>query len=70
MKLTQETQYPSVHSRVNKIVFVVMILWLVTSLLLLLYHPGAANAVQPRKTPQHKLAMAADHAAALASFIY
>jgi|GEM_PF-4588175 hypothetical protein len=70
MNLIRETQKPPARSRLNKIVFVVMLLWLVTSLLLLLYHPGAANAVQPRSTPHHKLAMTVNQAAALASFIY
>jgi hypothetical protein len=60
---------PKISSRLNRIVFAVTLLWLVTTLLLLLYRPGSANAVQPRKTPHSKLALV-NQAAARASLIY
>jgi hypothetical protein len=60
---------PTTTSRLNRIVFAVTLLWLVTTLLLLLYRPGSANAVQPRKTSHSKLALV-NQAAALASLIY
>jgi hypothetical protein len=48
----------------------VVLLWLATSLLLLLvYRPGPANHVQPRKTVDQQLAFVMAQAAARASLI-
>jgi hypothetical protein len=57
--------------RLNKVVLLVTFLWVLTSLLLLLYHAGSAHAVQPRKAAQPRMAMAltSPQAAARASFI-
>jgi preprotein translocase subunit SecG len=58
-------------SRLNKIVFVVAVLWLAASfMLLLLYRPGAAHAVQPRKSAHAQIALLVSQAAARASFMY
>jgi hypothetical protein len=65
---------PQHRSRLNKLVFGVALLWLVASLLLLLYHPGPA-AVQPHRarhpeTRAHqRLALTASQATARASFM-
>jgi preprotein translocase subunit SecG len=73
MKLQKETKKePRQTSRLNRLVFSVALLWLATSLLLLLmYHSGPAHAVQPNRASQEqKLALVAPPAAANASFTY
>jgi hypothetical protein len=48
MKLPAQ-KYRRAESRLDAILFVVTLLWLITSaLVVFLYHPGAAHAVQPR----------------------
>ncbi|HEX3587376.1 MAG TPA: hypothetical protein VH024_15350 [Candidatus Angelobacter sp.] len=71
MKLQKETKKePRKTARLNRLVFGVALLWLATSLLLLLmYHSGPAHAVQPNRASQaQKLALVAPPAAANASF--
>jgi len=73
MKLQKETKKePRETARLNRLVFGVALLWLATSLLLLLmYHSSPAHAVQPNRTSQEqKLALVARPAAAQASFKY
>jgi hypothetical protein len=73
MKLQKETKKePQETSRLNRLVFSVALLWLATSLLLLLtYYSGPAHAVQPNRASQEqKLALVAPPAAANASFTY
>jgi hypothetical protein len=53
--------------RLNKAVLLVTFLWVITTLLLLLYHAGSAHAEQPRKVVHPQMASA--QAAARASFI-
>jgi len=71
MKLQTETKKEP-RARLNQLVFGVALLWLATSLLLLLmYHSGPAHAVQPNRASQEqKLALVAPTAAAKASFTY
>jgi preprotein translocase subunit SecG len=62
MKIQRENGI-SRGARLNKIVFVVALLWLVTSVLVIfLYRPGAAHAVQPPANPQ-QVALVLPHAA-------
>ena len=73
MKLQKETKKePRETARLNRLVFGVALLWLATSLLLLLmYHTGPAHAVQPNRASQEqKLALVAPPAAANASFTH
>jgi hypothetical protein len=66
MKLQKETKNePRKTARLNRLVFGVALLWLATSLLLLLmYHSGPAHAVQPNRASQEqKLALVAPPAA-------
>jgi hypothetical protein len=60
-------------ARLNKVVFGVALLWLATSLLLLLfYRPATTHAIQPstaHKTIHYQFALAVSQAAR-ASFIY
>ena len=72
MKLQNETKTgPRETARLNRLVFGVALLWLATSLLLLLmYRTSPAHAVQPNRASQEqKLAVVAPPAAQ-ASFIY
>jgi hypothetical protein len=76
MKLLKATtkktnRMPHLHTRmkVNRLVFFVTILWVVTSLLLLLYHAGTAHGMQHRNSPHPELALDGSQAAARASFI-
>jgi len=59
-------------SRLNRLVFGVLLMWLATSVLLLvLYRPDHTHAVHPNSSSQQqKFASAASPAAAGASFIY
>jgi preprotein translocase subunit SecG len=58
-------------SRLDRLVFVVAVLWLAASLmLLLLYQPGPAHAVQPRKSAQGQIALLVPQATARASLMY
>ena len=58
-------------SRLDRIVFLVAVLWLAASfMLLLLYRPGAAHAVQPRKSAQAQIALLVPQATARASLMY
>jgi hypothetical protein len=68
-KKTRST--PDLHSRmkVNRLVFLVTILWVVTSLLLLLYHAGTTHGIQHRSPQRQQLAVFISQAAARASFI-
>jgi hypothetical protein len=73
MKLQKETKKePRETARLNQLVFGVALLWLATSvLLLLMYHSSPAHAVQPNRASQEqKLALVARPAAAQASFTY
>jgi hypothetical protein len=72
MKLQKETKKePRETARLNRLVFGVALLWLATSvLLLLMYHANPAHAVQPNRASQQKLALVARPAAAQASFTY
>ena len=63
MRLQREKAKPRAGSRLNKLVYVVAVLWLAVSLMLLVYHPGAAHAVQPPKTVYSQLARLAPQAA-------
>jgi hypothetical protein len=66
MKLQKETKTePRETARLNRLVFGVALLWLVTSLLLLLmYRTSPAHAVQPNRASQEqKLAVVAPQAA-------
>jgi hypothetical protein len=59
MKLPAQ-KYRRAESRLDAILFVVTLLWLITSaLVVLLYHPGAAHAVQPRPPAQEQMAQMA-----------
>jgi len=50
-------EYRRAGSRLNTILFFVAVLWLAASLLLLLlYRPGAAHAVQPRQPAHERMA--------------
>jgi hypothetical protein len=49
--------------KLNKAVLLVTFLWVITSLLLLLYHAGSAHAVQPRKVSHPQLALVMPQAA-------
>jgi hypothetical protein len=72
MKLQNETKRePRETARLNRLVFGVALLWLATSLLLLLmYRTSPAHAVQPNRASQEqKLALVAPQVAQ-ASFIY
>ncbi|HZI58029.1 MAG TPA: hypothetical protein VFF39_14705 [Verrucomicrobiae bacterium] len=56
------------HSaRLNKIVFVVTVLWLAASLMLLLLYP--AHPVRPHTTAKEQLALLQPYATARASFM-
>jgi hypothetical protein len=56
MKLPVQ-KYRRAESRLDAVLFVVTLLWLITSaLVVLLYHPGAAHAVQPRPSAQEQMA--------------
>ena len=71
MKLLRANRNSRRGARLNKIVCVVAVLWLATSLmLLLLYRPGPAHAVQPRKSAQGQIALVFSQAAARASLMY
>ena len=61
MKLQKETKKePPKSARLNRLVFGVALLWLATSvLLLLMYHSSPAHAVQPNRASQQKLALVA-----------
>jgi hypothetical protein len=73
MKIMKESKRKPRIARLNRVVFGVALLWLATSLLLLLfYRPAPSNAVQPstaHKPMHYQYAMAASQAAR-ASFIY
>jgi len=71
MRLQTETENKPQHaSRLNRLVFGVALLWLVTSLLLLvLYRPGSAHE-HPRKDSHQQFARLVHQATARASFIY
>jgi preprotein translocase subunit SecG len=71
MKL-QKANGNSRHSaQLNKVVFVVTLLWLAASLmLLLLYHSGPAHVVQPHPAAKEQLALLSPHATARASLMY
>jgi hypothetical protein len=72
MKTGKETRRKQQNSsRLDMAVIVVGLLWLATSLLLLiLSRPGAAHALQPRKQRHHQFARVVSQATARASFIY
>jgi preprotein translocase subunit SecG len=56
MKLNRQT-HKRVIARLDRIVFVVAVLWLATSLLLMLsYRTGSAQAAHPRKPEQQLVA--------------
>ena len=66
-------QHKRAASRLDGILFFVAVLWLALSLLLLvLYRPGTANAVQPRRSAYKLMAqfIAPPQPAARASLIY
>jgi hypothetical protein len=71
MRLQKETsRKPQATSRLNSVVCGVALLWLATSLLLLLlYRAGPANPVQPHKNADQQLALVVPQAAARASFM-
>jgi hypothetical protein len=61
---------PQETSRLNRLVFGVLLIWLATSVLLLvLYRPDHAHAVQPSASQQQKFASVAPQAVG-ASFTY
>jgi hypothetical protein len=72
MRLQMETKSRPQHaSRLNRLVFGVALLWLATSLLLLvLYGTGSARGGHPRKDSHQQFAYRVRQAAARASFIY
>jgi hypothetical protein len=62
---------PQDQSRLNRLVFGVALLWLATSLLLLmLYGTGSARGEHPRNDSHQQFAYLVRQAAARASFIY
>lgn len=65
-----KTPPPDSRMKLNRLVLLVTLLWVVTSLLLLLYHAGTTHGIQHRNTPHQQLALASSQAAARASFIY
>ncbi|HEY5029823.1 MAG TPA: hypothetical protein VIK39_15555 [Candidatus Angelobacter sp.] len=72
MRLEIETKNrPQDKSRLNRLVFGVALLWLATSLLLLvLYRIGSAHGEHPRQDSHQQFAHLVRPAAARASFIY
>ena len=71
MKLMRATKREPKAARLNKIVLVVALLWLVTSVLLLAkYRPGSQHAGQPNNRASHHRLVLLPQAAARASFIY
>jgi preprotein translocase subunit SecG len=71
MKLQRANRNSQAGSRLNKVVFVVALLWLAASLmLLLLYHSRPAHAVQPHATANEQLALLSPQATARASLMY
>jgi hypothetical protein len=67
----ETTNRPQDKSRLNRLVFGVALLWLATSLLLLmLYGTGSARGGHPRKDSHQQFAYRVRQAAARASFIY
>jgi hypothetical protein len=68
-KKTSKTPQPHSRMKVNRLVFLVTILWVVTSLLLLLYHASTTHGIQHRSPQREQLALAVSQAAARASFI-
>ncbi|HWS18097.1 MAG TPA: hypothetical protein VN223_08780 [Candidatus Elarobacter sp.] len=67
----ETTNRPQDKSRLNRVVFGVALLWLATSLLLLmLYGAGSARGEHPRKDSHQQFANLVRQAAARASFIY
>jgi len=67
MKLSRANGDSRHSARLNKIVFVVAVLWLATSLMLLLLYP--AHPVHPRTTAKEQLALLRPYATARASFM-
>jgi hypothetical protein len=69
MKLhTQKNRRAS--SRLDGILLVVLVLWLATSMLLvILWHPGTARALHPQKPRPEMAVLLAPYATARASFI-
>jgi hypothetical protein len=71
MKLQRANRKSRDSARLNKVVFVVALLWLAASLmLLLLYHSSPAHAVQPHTTTNDELALLSPQATARASLMY
>jgi preprotein translocase subunit SecG len=72
MRLQIETKIKPQHaSRLNRVVFGVALLWLATSLLLLmLYRAGSAHDQHPNQDSHQQFAHLVRQAAARASLIY
>jgi preprotein translocase subunit SecG len=68
--LPASSKFSGSKLKLDKVVFFLTILWVVTSLLLILYGPSSAHAVQPHKPRPQQVAGELSQAAARASFIY